>query len=391
MSQILIEKINGVDVFESLQETWRQLFAVSDCAPFLSPEWMAEWHEKLGPERETYVLKASRNDNPIGILPFCLETKKVLGVQFRRLGFLGSELGGADYLDLIAKDEDKAEIWARVFDFLRDQKDFDSISLDNLAQDSKTVSIIENLCQADRSFRIKKTSSSVCPQINLESGWENVLRESKRKDNFKRRLKKLEKMPDFEFRSVTSEADVAAAFERFAFLHEKRWEKDGGSEATGLPQLMSFHRAAVGRLAASNLVRFDELWVEGSCRASIYGLDNGRTFYYFNAGYDLDWAGRSVGLVLIGLSIQAAITRGVGLYDFLRGAETYKFDWSNSTRELASITLNRPNFLVSLHQASEDLRVFARLSAKSLLPDQTALRFQNVRRNWLRNRRAREV
>ena len=391
MSKTLIEKANKDDIFEFLRADWQRLFAASRCAPFLSREWISAWHEKLGSDREIYILKASRNNDLIGILPLCLKTKKVLGMTFRNLGFLGAEIGGADYLDLIAKDEDKADIWAQAFEFLRGQKDFDSITLENLAQNSATVSILENLCQNDKAFRFKTAISSVCPQINLESGWENVLSQSKRKDNFKRRLKKLEKAENFEFRFVTDKAEIAAAFERFAFLHEKRWEKDGGSEATGLPQLMAFHRAVVSELAEKNLVRFDELWVEGACRASVYGLERGNTFYYYNAGYDLDLASKSVGLVLIGLSIRAAIARGNTLYDFLRGAETYKFDWSNSHKTLVTIRLNRPNLLVSVNQTFEDLRIFTRDSAKSLLPGETAFRLQNFRRNWLRNRKAREV
>ena len=391
MSKILIEKANESDIFEFLRADWQRLFAASECAPFLSREWISTWHEKLGSDRAIYILKASRNNDLIGILPLCLKTKKVLGITFRKLGFLGAEFGGADYLDLIAREEDKADIWAQVFEFLRDEKDFDSITLDNLAQNSGTISILENLCQNDRSFHFKTAISSICPQINLKTGWENILSQSKRKDNFKRRLKKLEKAENFEFRSVTDKAEIAAAFERFAYLHEKRWEKNGGSEATGLPQLMAFHRAIVTELAEKDLVRFDEIWVEGACRASVYGLERGKTFYYYNAGYDLDWANKSVGLVLIGVSIRAAIARGNTLYDFLRGEETYKFDWSNSQEKLITVKLNRPNLLVSVNQTFEDLWIFVRDSAKSLLPAETALKLQNFRRNWLRNRKAREV
>ena len=134
MSKILIEKANEADIFEFLDADWQRLFAASECAPFLSREWIAAWHAKLGTDREIYILKASQNHHLIGILPLCLETKKILGMTFRRLGFLGAEIGGADYLDLIASDADKAGIWAQVFEFLRDQKDFDSITLENLAQ-----------------------------------------------------------------------------------------------------------------------------------------------------------------------------------------------------------------------------------------------------------------
>lgn len=388
MNQIQIKKSVGENALIEVREDWTHLFAQTKSAPFLAWEWIFAWHEKLAENREIYLLKVYRNNEFIGILPLCLQTKKVFGLKFRRLGFLGEEIGGADYLDLIASGEDKAEIWEKVFEFLREEKDFDSVNLENLAQSSATISILENLCKTDKTFRVKNIKNSVCPQINLKSGWENVLKQSKRKDNFKRRLKKLEKMEGFEFRSVTAKEEISEAFERFAFLHEKRWEKDGGSEATGLPQLMEFHRAVVNELAEKNLVRFDEIWVEGACRASVYGLDNGETFYYYNAGYDLNWANKSVGLVLIGLSIKAAIERGNVMYDFLRGEETYKFDWANSRENLVTITLNRPNLFAFLDEIFADLRILMRDSAKSLLPKKITINLQQILRNRRRNRKA---
>jgi len=388
MNHINIEKSIGKNALLEVRKDWINLFTRTNCAPFLSFEWVSAWYEKLGSEREIYLLKAYENQELIGILPLCLQTKKVFGFKFRRLGFLGEEIGGADYLDLIASEEKRAKIWAKVFEFLREENDFDSINLENLAQNSKTISILERLCKNDKSFRFKSNVSSICPQIDLKSDWENVLSQSKRKDNFKRRLKKLEKVDGFEFRSVTLKSEISAAFERFASLHEKRWEKDGGSEATGLPQLMEFHRAVVEDLAEKGLIRFDEIWAEGGCRASVYGFDNGETFFYYNAGYDLDWANYSVGMVLIGLSIRAAISRGNKVYDFLRGEETYKFDWSNSQENLVTIKLNRPNLLASTNQFFEDLWIFLRDSAKSLLPSEFAAKLQNLKRNWLRNRKA---
>lgn len=388
MDQIQIKKSVGKTAFLELYKDWTNLFKEINCVPFLSYEWISAWFEKLAENRQIYLLKAFRYGKLIGILPLCLQTKKVFGLKFQQLGFLGEEIGGADYLDLIAKEEDKAEIWVGIFEFLKNERSFDSINLENVGQKSETISILENLCRLNKSFRFKVVTSSVCPQIDLKLGWESVLSQSKRKDNFKRRLKKLEKVEGFEFRSITDKSEISAAFERFAFLHEKRWEKDGGSEATGLPQLMEFHRAVVEDLAKKQLIRFDEIWTEGECRASVYGLDNGKTFYYYNAGYDLDWANMSVGMVLIGLSIRAAISRGNTTYDFLRGEETYKFDWSNSQENLVTIKLNRPNLLASANQFFEDSWIFMRDSAKTLLPNEFAAKLQNLRRNWLRNRKA---
>ena len=389
MSKILIEKANEKDVFELLRESWQQLFAASECAPFLSWEWIVVWYKWFGAGRTPFVLKAYRENQLIGILPLCLQKKKILGMNLRRLSFIGEAQGGADYLDLIAKREDKAEILAAIFDFLKAENGFDVLCLENLASDSETVWFCQNSLPERAGERWQSNSvlqTSICPQINLSDGWETVLKQSRRADNFKRKLKKLEKMQDFEFRSITVPAEIEAAFERFYRLHEKRWAADGGSELSGHPQLLTFQREVINNLANANLIRFDELWAEGECRASVYGLDNGKTFYYYNSGYDLDWASKSVGLVLIGLSVKNAIARGNVLYDFLRGDETYKFDWANQKNDLITVNLSRQTIPAiaygAINQTSRRIRNFS----KNALPTEFAEKLKTWKRTWQRNR-----
>jgi CelD/BcsL family acetyltransferase involved in cellulose biosynthesis len=139
----------------------------------------------------------------------------------------------------------------------------------------------------------------------------------------------------------------------------------------------------VARLAEAGLLRFDELWVEGACRASIYGLDDGRRYCYYNSGYDPAWKHASPGLVLLGLSIEDAIKRGVKRYDFLRGTETYKFDWSNATRETVSVLVARRGLPARLFIVHQQMQTTLREAVEALLPE----RVTGLMRRWRRSRR----
>ncbi|HEX8736684.1 MAG TPA: GNAT family N-acetyltransferase [Pyrinomonadaceae bacterium] len=388
MSRILIEKADDENVFDDLREEWKQLFAASHCAPFLAWEWLSVWYKWFGAGRKPFVLKAFRENRLIGIFPLCRQEKKVLGMRLRRLAFIGEAQGGADYLDLIAAPEDKAEILKAIFDFLKKENCFDLISLENVSIDSAIAGFLQNFAkrQAKPPFRQSAQASAVCPQIDLAGGWETVLKNSKRASNFKRRLKQLEKMPDFEFRSVTSRAETAEAFERFFRLHEKRWSKNGGSELSGHPRLVSFQRDLVNSLGEAGLLRFDELWAAGECRASVYGLDDRRNFYYYNSGYDSEWASFSVGLVLIGVSVKSAIERGCETYDFLRGDEGYKFDWATSRTELMTINFSRRTAPAIAHEGINRAWLGLRNFSKSALPFNLVETLKTHRRAWKRNR-----
>jgi CelD/BcsL family acetyltransferase involved in cellulose biosynthesis len=392
MNRVLIKRAaeDGENIFETLREDWRRLFAEAECSPFLSWEWLSIWHKWFGADsggREPFILKAYRGDHLIGLLPLCSQKKNVLGMRLKRLGFLGEETGGADYLDLIAKREDKAEIWAAIFDFLKEENDFDLLALENLAGDSDSAQLLQNFGQntAKKRFQYAEETTTVCPQIDLAGGWDAVLKTSKRASNFKRRLKQLEKMPGFEFRTVTAPGETAEAFERFFQLHEKRWLKQGGSELSGHPRLVSFQRDLVSALSEAGLIRFDEIWAEGECRSSVYGLDDRRAFYYYNSGYDLEWANYSVGLVLIGLSVKSAIERGSSRYDFLRGEETYKFDWANNQKELVTVRLNRRTLPALAHKAINQSWSSLRSVSKSVLPADLLESLKTRRREWKRN------
>lgn len=388
MSRILIEIADGKDAFSELREDWQRLFAVSGGVPFLSWEWLSVWFEFFGADRTPFILKIKCEGETIGILPLGSQNKKVFGMNLRRLGFLGEAQGGADYLDLIAKERDKAEILPAVLEFLKKESGFDVLCLENLARDSEIARFLKN--QDKNNFRYQDSVGSICPQINLSGGWEKVLKESRRAGNFRRKLKKLEKTEDFGFRSVTSAAEIPEAFERFFVLHERRWAAHGGSELSGHPRLAAFQRDAVKKMAQAGLVRFDELWAEGKCRASVYGLTGNNTFYYYNSGYDLDWSNQSVGLVLIGLSVKNAIERGDLLYDFLRGEENYKFDWANTQNELLTVNLSRKNIPATAYEAINRTSLRIRDFSKNILPEELTERVKTWKRIWERNRQFKE-
>jgi CelD/BcsL family acetyltransferase involved in cellulose biosynthesis len=133
----------------------------------------------------------------------------------------------------------------------------------------------------------------------------------------------------------------------------------------------------VARLAEVGLLRFNELWIEGACRATDYGLDDGRSYYVYSGGYDPEWKNASPGMILLGLSLEDAIKRGLKRYDFLRGTEGYKFDWATSTRETVSVLITRRSLPAMLFTARRQTWKVARATAKTLLPERAV--------EWMRN------
>jgi CelD/BcsL family acetyltransferase involved in cellulose biosynthesis len=361
-----------------LRGPWQVLFRQSHAAPFLTWEWGATSHAWLHPDSTPLLLLAREAGQLIGLLALKAVTSRLAGFAVQRLSFLGDGFGGADYLDMLALPGREAEVAAAIFTFLTRYVSFDALELEGLDETSPSLTWLAQTAPQ----RFRQHSLYVCPQVDLTAGWEHVLQQSRRADNFKRRLRQLGGRDGFAFRPITEPTEAAAAFDRFLSLHEARWAEAGGSEMTRYARLQSFHRELVMRFAAAGLLRFEELWVEGKCRASIYGLEHRGRYSFYNSGYDQAWRKASVGLVALGLSIQAAIARGNTAYDFLRGTENYKFDWAATTRATvkARLTASRPRAraFAAWQHTSDTLRT----GLRDTLPPSLLIPLQHVRRAW---------
>jgi len=117
-------------------------------------------------------------------------------------------------------------------------------------------------------------------------------------------------------------------------LHERRWEGAGGG---------AFRDARSERLQlhfARDMAKRKRLWlttldVDGHPAAAWYGFTSGATVYFYQGGRDPRWERESVGLVLMGMMIQRAIQRGYRAFNFLRGDDRYKQQWT-SARQMTS-------------------------------------------------------
>jgi CelD/BcsL family acetyltransferase involved in cellulose biosynthesis len=63
--------------------------------------------------------------------------------------------------------------------------------------------------------------------------------------------------------------------------------------------------------------------------------------WLYNSGYDPQFASYSVGLLLKAHKIKKAIEAGKKKYDFLRGAERYKYDLGAKDLQLYRIEINQ--------------------------------------------------
>jgi CelD/BcsL family acetyltransferase involved in cellulose biosynthesis len=129
-----------------------------------------------------------------------------------------------------------------------------------------------------------------------------------------------------------------------------------------------FHREVAPLLAARGWLRLYRLHVGGAAIAAIHGLEVKGRFLYYQSGYDPAWAARSPGLVLVGKTVQDAYARGLADYDFLRGTEPYKLEWSSDRRDTCTLRLRAPTLRAGGDALAREAWRGARDVARSVAP-----------------------
>jgi CelD/BcsL family acetyltransferase involved in cellulose biosynthesis len=163
-------------------------------------------------------------------------------------------------------------------------------------------------------------------------------------------------------------------------LHSLRWQNRGGSDAFLNSAAISFHEELSSLALDRGWLRLFTLRLDGQPVASLYGFQYNRTFYFYQSGFDPDWASHSVGLVAMGLAIQKALEEGAQEYDLLHGAEEYKFHWARDKHELASLELYPPDGLGMAWRAANGARHSMKEMVRNMLPERMAALLQETRR-----------
>jgi len=370
VSKLVVEEHSGAEALSLLATEWQALFDKANASPFLSWEWISAWHKWLGRGKHPRLFCAREDGLLVGLLPLGEEERRLKGTpaRIRRISFLGEQLGGSDYLDVLALPGYEQECASALFGHVAEHIEFDILELDGLSCDSPSVPWLAWRFGSDTKFKYRLEPRYVCPQVRLDKPWEELLQSSLRGNYFSRNLRRLRRLPGLDHRVVTDPDQAAPAFERFLALHESSWALRGGSSATGLQSLKGFHRDVVVRLALAGRLRFEEIWIDGACRASLYGICSGERYCYYLSGYDPAWSKYSLGGAVVGLSIAGAVERGVKFYDMLRGAEPYKFEWANETRATFAVQVASNSLPARLAFTSDRVAEAARAMAQILLP-----------------------
>lgn len=296
------------------------------------------------------------------------------------LEFLGSGAAGSDYLDLVIRNGSEGEAIDALAEYLAERKLL--LDLGQLRR-SALARRLARMLEKRSGYRSWEVPTDICPYIELTGHtWTSYLASlgASHRANFQRRLKQLRRDFTFRFESAETEEQRRQFLATQIELHHRRWRDRGASEAFSTPDMVSFHDE-LSRLAfEGGWLRLFVLSLNDRPAAALYGFRHDRRFYFFQSGLDPDYSQYSVGLVAMGLAIRSALEEGAQEYDLLHGAETYKFLWARSSREIHKLEVYPPSAAGFLYGRISQAGRVARKLGWTLLPKPLAEKIAAARR-----------
>jgi CelD/BcsL family acetyltransferase involved in cellulose biosynthesis len=332
-AELEITTARTVGELEALAPEWHELWLrAPDATPFQSPAWLIPWAKHFtngklnclavrtgqadwsqgghAVNRDTENFTPSANPL-IGFVPAFVWANPSTGQ--RELLLLGT--GVSDYCDGVFASECSAEAAEAALAYLHGSVEWHLLDFQELRSSSR--------------FSIGTTEpQSILPILQLptfiERLGETVPKSQLQNLAYYRR--RAERLGECEWQTANRLTLDGMLDDLFA-LHSARWQQKGKTGVATDDNVRAFLREAARELLKIGALRVYRLTVKGETAAVLCAFaSHGQTFYYLS-GFDPRFADISPGTLTIGHAIERAVTDGCTRFDFLRGAERYKYLW----------------------------------------------------------------
>lgn len=316
--------------FEDVGVEWEAI--LSSCVTnnvFVTPHWSRIWWQHFGRGSKKCLLRVSDGDELIGIAPLKLGQDLI--------SFLG-DADLCDYLDFIVPIGKESIFYRALCDHLM-SLDWQKIELTHLPQDSPTLKYLPSFMK-EKSVHVEIIQANTTPVATLPSSWDEYLTglTKKARHEIRRKLRRLNRA-DNPRQYVCASADTLKDSMQ-DFFRLMRGSSLAKTEFL-TPEREAFFVDVGLELASRDQFKVHVLEINGQPVASCLVIDYGDSSLLYNSGYDPNYSELSVGLLNKALSVKDAIEAGKQFFNFLNGAERYKYELGGKDNPVYTVLIQR--------------------------------------------------
>ncbi|MFN8377146.1 MAG: GNAT family N-acetyltransferase [Anaerolineae bacterium] len=312
--------------FQLLRDEWNTLLRRSVTNEiFLTWEWQSTWWDTFQAGELLIVAVRTPDGRLTGIAPWFVHH---IGGE-RVLRTIGC-VDVTDYVDIIVDQYAVSSVQIALADFLAEHHHrYDRVNLCNIPEPSPTTQFMPDLLRM-RNFDADLVLQEVCPVIHLPSDWEEYLSmlDKKQRHEIRRKIRRAESEAKLDYTVLDSssfpiELDDGIIAE---FLDLMRSSQPAKAEFLEVEANRVFLTRILQVTANAGWLRLSFLRCNDELSSAYADFIYGEHVQVYNSGLNPNLASHlSLGNVLLAYNIENAIERGIQVFNFLRGNETYKY------------------------------------------------------------------
>jgi CelD/BcsL family acetyltransferase involved in cellulose biosynthesis len=323
------EVCRNPEQFYQMADDWNPLLQDSSAnSVFLTWEWVKTWWQFFNWDSELWVITVHNYYGElVGIAPLVIKNQRRLsGLNNRQLVFLGHGLAAPDHLDFIIRQGYEDQV-SRIFTTLirEERQQWDEINFQGIKPDSIVVSeLISDLIHPH-----KFVTEHDCPYLLLPENWETL--KSSLSSSMRYNLGRFERRLDKDYPHSVSFKQVEDLDQFMPVLFELHTRAQNRKNNAGLfshKLMQDFHKEIATIFIKNDWLRCYTLDVGQNSIAALYCYQYNGTVSFYQSGFDLFWKIYSPGTLIMMHAIKQAISEKNKVFDFLRGSEDYKYNWT---------------------------------------------------------------
>jgi CelD/BcsL family acetyltransferase involved in cellulose biosynthesis len=321
LSVAVIDEAEWGRLWQPHHHFWQQ------AGPFVAVPWLRAWWDNFGEPYTQLLLGVYSESSLISLAPLMVR------------GENAHAMGSADICDHVdfPTVTDRLEEAAKALLIYLRERGLHRLIIHAARPDSM---IVRHLAPAARALhcRVAVEPTEVAASMHLPAQWQDYLDglSGKQRHEVRRKFRRLDEAGTISRKLVQDPADVTAVLDIFfAQFRASRTDKLGFMN----PVRERFFRGLAHNLAVARMLILQLVEIDGVPAATTFCMDDGDTIYLYNNGYNLQFKHLSIGTLSKLMMVGHAIETGKTVFDFLNGAEPYKFRLGGREVELSRVTI----------------------------------------------------
>lgn len=355
-SDFTVEPVTTEEGILRLAGDWNRLSETSnDPNVFMTFDWFRAWNQRLTQEdrggRRPHVLVVKKEGAIVGIVPLIYRTASRFGVGVRKLQFVGSE---GDYNDFVLGNDPLAQIDA-IVDFLAQTRDqWDLIELGDLRDTGNTLALVEAaLSRRGLVYRLLPERMK-CPYLPIDAPSSEMVsrlsrspgREMDGLHTFRKKLRRLEKLRSegLRVRIIENPSGEPGLVKKLIALESQK-HVDGKLSEPFIARYPEVFQSLFDTLGPRGWFRIGLMELGERPIGSRLVFRCGRKLWDFLTAYDHSFSRLSPGTMLVSALVDYGFLQGCDEFDFMRGEESYKMQWTRKLHQSHRLLIWSPRWV----------------------------------------------